>query len=124
MAATRRCQAAGLIGDHHPDITTQGEKGGMGDVQDAQQTVDQRQAQGDKGVDAALDQALGDQFDKQHATGSFRGAVSAGGAPPRYGKSARERASGHYNMRGSGWERKGPTPSSAPHAPLSQGPFR
>ena len=62
----RRRQAAGLIGDHHPDITAQGEKGGMRDVQDAQQTVDQRQPQRDQGIDAALNQALGDQFDEQH----------------------------------------------------------
>ena len=51
-------EAAGLVGQQQADIGAQREDAGMGDVQDPEQAVDQRQADGDQGIDTALDQPL------------------------------------------------------------------
>ena len=51
-------EAAGFVGQQQADIGAQREDAGMGDMQDAQQPVDQRQADGDQGIDAAFDQPL------------------------------------------------------------------
>ena len=50
-----------------PQIAAQGKKTGMGHVQDAQQPVNQGQADGDDGVHAAVYQALNEQFKVQQS---------------------------------------------------------
>src|ERR1035437_4643875 len=65
-------------------------------------------------------------FLRHGGAGRFRGgAPGAGGAGAAYavGHDPRPLRSG-YKMRGPRWERKGPTPSLAPHAPLIQRLFQ
>ena len=55
-------QAAGGIGDQQTQVAPQGKQAGMGHVQDAKQTINQRQPNRNNGVHTALYQALNEQF--------------------------------------------------------------
>jgi hypothetical protein len=64
-------QVSGGIGDQQSQVGAQGEKAGMGHVQNAQQTVYQRQSDGDDGIHATVYQPLNEQFQVEHESNSY-----------------------------------------------------